>query len=225
MTDQIKHSKTPKVKICSIAWCDKEHAARGYCNTHWKQTRRNGQTSGQYVPYFRSDYSQHHSEPCWNAVCIPLTRGRHAIIDADKFDSIGAHRWAFDRGYATRSNPNRSGSFREAMHHYVLPSNPSFHVDHKNGDGCDNRADNLRYATYAQNQQNRKPNRKYKGVYEIKRKNEVVLWGARIVRNKKVTRLGKFKTEIEAAMAYDIAATKHDGEFARLNLPKENYYE
>ena len=95
-------------------------------------------------------------------------------------------------------------------------------VDHRNGDGLDNRRDNLRLATHSENMMNRPKIKspttsRFVGVYFDKARR---LWVARIHLNGKCIWLGRFATEIEAAKAYDEAAKKYHGEFARLNFPE-----
>jgi hypothetical protein len=98
-------------------------------------------------------------------------------------------------------------------------------VDHRNCDGLDNRRANLRFATYSQNLANRtktksKTTSKYRGVSFNKCCGK---WAAVISWRHKQKWLGRFENEIDAARAYDKAAIKYHGDFARLNFPREDY--
>jgi hypothetical protein len=93
------------------------------------------------------------------------------------------------------------------------PIPPGYLIDHKNGDGTDNRLDNLRLATYTQNNQNAKSlvgSSKYKGVHWFKRDS---CWQAKIEYDGKTHHLGYFVEELEAAEAYKKEALKIHGEF------------
>jgi len=103
------------------------------------------------------------------------------------------------------------------------------YIDHINGNGLDNRRDNLRIATQSQNIANSKKARgkyssKYKGVYHDRTRD---LWGAAIGScNGGPTKreyLGRWpktpQNEILAAKAYDKRAKEIWGEFASLNFP------
>lgn len=91
---------------------------------------------------------------------------------------------------------------------------PSDDIDHINGIRSDNRWSNLRAASRQQNCSNRKPNsnRPYKGTYFNSRSKK---WYSRIKFNQKQIHLGTFTTCEEAHAAYQAAAHKYFGEFAR----------
>jgi hypothetical protein len=104
--------------------------------------------------------------------------------------------------------------------HIIGQASRGMFIDHINGNKLDNRVANLRICTHSQNQCNRpKPSVspwKYKGIY--KNGNN---FGSRICLNQKTIKLGTYKTQEEAARAYDKAAIKLHGEFAFLNFPEE----
>ena len=94
-------------------------------------------------------------------------------------------------------------------------------VDHRNNNGLDNRRDNLRLATSSQNNCNSRKRKnttsQFRGVCFCKAKGK---WDANINLAGKRIWLGSFDSEIEAGKAYDEAAKKCHGEFARLNFPE-----
>lgn len=107
------------------------------------------------------------------------------------------------------------------LHRFIMqPKNSKIQIDHINGNKLDNRKINLRFCTSGQNQQNRPKSKKkkthsiYKGVTWHKRHKK---WKATIGASKKYYHLGYFFIEKNAAIAYNEAAKKLHGKFARLN--------
>lgn len=99
-------------------------------------------------------------------------------------------------------------------HHGYLPE----FIDHINGDGLDNRIENLRESTRSQNQCNRSSSygsSKYKGVVFFKPTGR---WKSSICFNNITKHLGYFKYERSAALRYLLEAQKLHGEF--LNTTK-----
>jgi len=159
---------------------------------------------------------------------IPLTQGKYAIVDPEDYERLSKHKWHANKGgatfYAVRWAPRKRQKKLTViyMHRQVLNYPDSDFIDHINHNGRDNRKANLRPATRAQNNYNRKKYdnnsySKYKGV-SFKQKNQI--WTAQIGLNNKMLFLGYFKKEIDAAKAYDAAARKFHKEFAVLNFPQ-----
>lgn len=145
---------------------------------------------------------------------ILLTQGKYAIVDDEDFDELNQQKWFFhSNGYAVGKVDGKA-----VYMHRVIAGTPSYMLtDHANGDKLDNQRTNLRICTYAQNGYNQRTNSGssiYKGVCWITRDKK---WRAQITLNKKRKFLGYFNNEIDAAKAYNEAATEHYGEFACLN--------
>lgn len=104
-------------------------------------------------------------------------------------------------------------------HHNYLPK----YIDHINQNKGDNRIENLRAVTFTQNMANTKSKRdttsKYKGVHWNKRDKA---WVSQIKAGSKRYNLGYFKTEEEAARAYDKKAAELFNEYACLNEVTKN---
>lgn len=91
-------------------------------------------------------------------------------------------------------------------------------IDHINGNSLDNRLCNLREATRSQNQWNagsRGNSSIYIGVSWDNRRSK---WKVQISALKQKMQLGSFDDEMAAAAAYDIAARKLHGAFAKVNF-------
>ncbi len=152
---------------------------------------------------------------------IPLTQGKFAVVDAEDYDRLAKYKWSTSREqhlfYACRCNNYK----RVLMHREILNATKEKVVDHIDGNGLNNRRNNLRLCTKAQNNLNSRPRRsstsKYKGVCYDRKLNK---WLSQIIWRGERTYLGRFKDETEAAIAYDRKAEQLFGEFAYLNFPQ-----
>lgn len=153
---------------------------------------------------------------------IALTQGKVAVVDDADFEFLSQFKWYAMRNgqtfYAMKALWEDRKRRHTAMHRLLLQVPDDIEVDHVDGDGMNNTRINLRPCTRSQNVHNKKKmsgaTSRYKGVYWNKRDKR---WVAHIRGEGKLLHLGYFISEREAALAYNWAATKYFGEFARLN--------
>ena len=156
---------------------------------------------------------------------IKLTNGQKSIVDDEDYNTLNLYKWG-NIGkktiYAARGRRIKGKYYKILMHREIMNANNSDIVDHINGNTLDNRKINLRFTDRTGNCRNcvRYSNgkNKYKGVRQQYSSSSGIRYSARIQINKK-TRLylGYFKNEEDAVLAYNNAAIKFFGEFAKLN--------
>jgi len=151
---------------------------------------------------------------------IPLTQGKVTLVDDEDFEWLNQWKWYHDKGYAARETASRGKPQRKriAMHRLIVDPPPGMETDHRNGDGLDNRRCNLRTCTHKQNSANSgksaSASSRYKGVSWHRQNRK---WQSFIGVNGRRKYLGCFRSEEQAARAYNRAALILFGEFARLN--------
>lgn len=153
---------------------------------------------------------------------VSLTQGKVAIIDDDDLAIISKYKWHADKSRNTfyaRTNetvaPRKQKPIK--MHRLIMNAKHQETIDHINGDGLDNRRENLRLVHPVQNSQNKRKPRNSKSKYKGVSHSGPSFFRAVIKVGDRNRHIGCFSSEIEAAAAYDQAASHFFGEFARLN--------
>lgn len=149
-----------------------------------------------------------------------------ALVDEEDFPLVAGKPWrpfksgkTFYAAYTKRIGGRRVNVF---MHRLILGSPPGGKTDHVDGNGLNNLRGNLRWPRKGGNEQNSRLYQNnssgYRGVgSELRCKNR---WYAKINVDGRRHRIGSFGTPEEAACAYDEAARRLHGPYARLNFPQ-----
>ena len=144
------------------------------------------------------------------------------MVDDNEFERLSRHKWNMKKSlymnYAQTHVKKGGKTMSLFIHRLIMNAESGQEIDHINGDGLDNRKENLRFCTKSQNQMNKRRQKnagsKYRGVSWDKQYNK---WRALIGWKGKIISLGRFDDIDDAAKAYNAKALGLAGEFATLN--------
>lgn len=160
---------------------------------------------------------------------VPLTKGNVAVIDTQDVPLVADRNWHAKRYktgaiYACAVIERDGRLITIRMHRLLTDAPDGLEVDHRDGNGLNNRRGNLRVCDKPRNQANariRKDNTSgFRGVSRKKWRSQW-RWAAYLQVDGKRALVGYFKDPEEAARAYDSAARLAHGQFASLNFPQE----
>ena len=156
-----------------------------------------------------------------------VVKGYKIAVDFDDFEKVSCLSWEvikrsdtyiYFRARLRGVDPETGEKLYKKkvyLHRYIMGiTDPSVVVDHINGNTLDNRKENLRVCTVAENNCNRTNKRNstgYKGVRKDGSKEKP--YTARIQHKRKVYLLGSFASPEEAHEAYCAKAKELHGEF------------
>lgn len=145
--------------------------------------------------------------------------GLVAFVDDDDFERCQRWNWGFSRPHFYVSARGFIGPKHwQLLHRFILRPTEEQIIDHRFGNPLDNRKENIRICTFAENVHNQIVQKradktsKFKGVHWTGNG-----WQAQIKCDWVQTKLGIFESEDEAARAYDSAALEKFKEFALTN--------
>lgn len=159
---------------------------------------------------------------------IGLTQGKEAIVSEQDFEELSRWLWRYHNdGYACRMERINGKIKTIYMHRQIMNPSDDLHIDHINHDRLDNRRENLRICTNAENRRNQRRSKAntsgYKGVTWDKKFDK---WKAQIGFEGKQIFISYSDDKHEAARKYNEKAVELFGEYARLNeIPDENQLE
>lgn len=158
---------------------------------------------------------------------IKAGSGRAAFVDDSDFDLVNSHNWQSHSHRRTfvvhrkrKMTDPQDLPKKIYLHRFILNAKKGQIIDHKDGNSLNNQKSNLRFCTNAENARNSRSRigatSRFLGV--SKHRTNRAKWVAQYQEYGKSYHIGIYESEVEAALAYNVAASFAFREFARLNV-------
>ena len=148
---------------------------------------------------------------------IKLTQGYSTIVDDKDFYIVKKYKWHAENHLESIRVYGWVDGKSVTLSNLLLNPQKGMEVDHINGNPLDNRRENLRVCTHAENMFNKKIYKNnssgIKGIYFDNRKNR---WCAQLIKNNKKVFRKTYKSKTEASEGYKNAAHLYFGKYERL---------
>ena len=156
---------------------------------------------------------------------IQLTQNKFTIVDDEDYEHLNQFNWHIKKGrntyYAVRTNFKLNKKI--PMHRIIMNPSDNMQIDHINGNGLDNRKENLRVCNRYQNGGNSRLSKSnISGIKGVSWNKKNKKWVAQICINSKQGNLGSFINKFEAKEAYEKAAKEYHKEFYSDGIHKED---
>jgi len=214
------------MRTCSVEGCDRKHRSNGYCSKHYQQYR----LFGKIKERTQNDPNEFiiENDICWVILydknCDEVARAKFLAIYYEQIRDSELKWHLTNYGYVGTFWIDEIGNRQQGFLHQAIIQlsgkeiPDGYEIDHKDRNKLNNLDDNLRFCTYAQNNQNRgKQTNNKSGHIGVHWSKQAKKWVAQIRNKGNKEFLGYFDTAEDAARAYNIAAVKYRGEFAILN--------
>jgi hypothetical protein len=152
---------------------------------------------------------------------IKLTKGFTAIVDDEDFEYLNQWKWQAEKSkrgcyYACRTIQKENKKIHVKMHRLIMAAVEGMDVDHRDGNGLNNRRYNLRACTHLNNCHNRRHLRRenISGISGVQWDNRRGKWRSRIIVERKEIHLGRFSSLSEAINARREAEILHYGKYS-----------
>ncbi len=147
------------------------------------------------------------------------------LVDDEDYERVKWYKWhvaRYKNGNIAHIKTNikiSKGKYKSIyLHRFILNYEGSSMIDHKDGNPVNNQKENLRFVDHQQNKQNSRKHYNSKSKYKGPNwREDLQKWQSHIRVDGYLLSLGTFENEIDAALAYNKAAIKHFGVYARLN--------
>lgn len=203
-----------KMNICKIAGCGRDSYRMGICGLHYSRYYQGVSLTARTI----YDPNEIVLERDHARIFLYDKNGNkvaEAIIDLDDVQRVSQWKWHLhSKGYVE----SRGRKHHFFLHRFINNTPDGILTDHKNMNKLNNRKFNLRDATPSESQSNRGKQNNNSGSFKgVTKQNKSKYWQATVTYAGKMVCVGHFKTEIEAAIAYNEMAKRLHGDFANLN--------